>query len=113
MYIALCVLHILGIIFFIIQWWCLKHTYTWYRASLADNCHWEKYDVRRLNLVGLIGVNLLPAINVVYFIVFWIILYAETEERPSYKRTIRLLPPEELESKVKPSKLDEWLSKSI
>lgn len=112
MYIALCILYILSIVFLLTEWWCLKHTYTWYRASLANNHHWEKYDTKVLNLVGLVGANLIPAINVVYFIAFWLILYVP-DECPSYKHCIKLLPPEELEEEVKISKLDKWLNKSI
>lgn len=112
MCIALCVLYIFSIIFLLIEWWCLKHTYTWYRASLANNHHWEKYDTKVLNLVGLVGANLVPIINAVYFIAFWLILYAP-DEQLSYKHCIKLLPPNELKGEVKISKLDQWLNKSI
>ena len=102
---------ILGLIFLLLEYWCMKHTYTYYRSGFRSEERVEKYETRVINLVGLILVNIIPIVNIVYFIGFWIIMYDTSE--CDYIRDIKLVPPKELQEEVKMSKLDKLLNKQF
>ena len=89
----------------------MKHTYVWYKSSLAQKAHWEVYDMRVINLVGLIIANIIPIVNVIYFIAFWPIMYDDSS--CDYENYLKMDPPEALKDEVKPSKLDKLLNKKL
>lgn len=86
----------------------MKHTYVHYFGRKA---HWEVYDMRVINLVGLIIANIIPIVNVIYFIVFWAIMYDNS--CCDYENELRFDPPESLKDEVKQSKLDKLLNKEL
>lgn len=88
----------------------MKHTYV-HGGTFSKGKHWEKYDMRVANLVGLLIANLIPVVNLGYFIAFWPIMYDNSDD--DYDNVIKLMPPEELQDELKPSLLDKLLNKKL
>lgn len=109
--IALFICYLLSIIFLLLEWWAMKHTYVYRRSTFGQYAGWEKYDMRVINLVGLVIVNIIPIVNVIYFIAFWPIMYDNS--CCDYENELRLTPPEALKDEVKQSKLDKLLNKKL
>lgn len=58
-------------------------------------------------MIAYIIVNVIPIVNVVVFVCFFIFMYGNNTRR------IFLVPPEGTDEELKPSKLDKWLNKTV
>lgn len=102
------ILLIIGIILFPVEFWCAKHTWISPRQYVMyDKNHWEKYEFKNMHLLLLLLLNIIPILNIIGAIIYFIVMYAD-----SYNY-IYLMPPEDTEEDVVPSKLDKWLNKTI
>lgn len=108
---ALLICYALSVIFLLMEWWALKHTYVYYKGYYGQKDRWEVYDMRVINLVGLIIANIIPIVNAIYFIVFWCVMYDNSS--CDYENYLRFDPPEALKDEVKQSKLDKLLNKKL
>ena len=95
----------IGIILFLVEVWCAKHT--WVEPSWrGDEDGWKKYGFKNVHLILLLIMNVLPVVNLIGAIVFFVAMYVESD------RHLRLIPPDGVKN-VKPSKLDKWLNKTV
>ena len=93
---------ILGILLFVSELWCVKHTWVHQRYD-----QWEKYDFKIFHALLLLVMNIIPIVNIIGAIIYFIAMYADNDNY------IRLMPPEGAEEGINPSNFDKWLNKSI
>ena len=98
------VLWILGILFLFIESWYLSHLYKEDRYFNRKDSY-EKIPFKRFHLILLVLLNMIPIANVIGLIIILLIPAVE----PDIK--LKIISPNEENNK--PSKLDQWLNKSI
>lgn len=98
------VLWVLGILFLFIESWYLSHLYKEDRYFNRKDSY-EKIPFKRLHLILLVLLNMVPIANVIGLIVILLIPAVETDIK------LKIISPNEEDDK--PSKLDKWLNKSI
>ena len=77
-------IHILGIIFFLIEWYIIKHTVYFKYKTYYTKTELSPIIVRRWHLYVMFLFNMIPYFNIVFYIIFivgWCIKYADNGNR--------------------------------
>lgn len=101
---SLIILWVLGILFLFIESWYLSHLYKEDRYFHREDSY-EKISFKRFHLILLVLLNMVPIANIMGFISILLIPAVEADIK------LKIISPNEEDKK--PSKLDQWLNKSI
>jgi hypothetical protein len=95
---------VLGIIFLLVEKWYLAHLYT-QESYFSSGYTYEKIGFKRFHLVLLVFLNMIPIANAIGIFLILLIPAVETNIK------LKLVSPNEEDKE--PSKLDEWLNKTL
>lgn len=100
----LIILWVLGILFLFIEYWYLSHLYK-KDGSFSRGYSWKKLPFKRFHLILLVLLNMIPLASTIGVVCILLIPAVETDIE------LKIIPPNEEDRK--PSKLDNWLNKTL